>query len=111
MVLGDMARPLCGLPVGTISNAQVGASAVVPAELLNKTPIYVSGVTNTRRFLIRLSYLCPSPPAQIKEETLMIIPRASDGSRATVTALRSLDWLQGCVSTLSPGESVCASAA
>ena len=53
--LEDMSGPLGGMPAGKTPNAQVANTNVVPAgERLNKTPIYVSGVTDTRGVLIRL---------------------------------------------------------
>ena len=49
MYLGDMSRPLCGMPYGTTSNAQVATNRVAPAgDRQNKAPIYISGATDTR---------------------------------------------------------------
>jgi hypothetical protein len=62
----------------------------------NKTPVFVSGVKDTRGFLAWLRSKCPSSLcAQMKGEKLMIVPGTADGFRATVSALRSLDWSKG----------------
>jgi hypothetical protein len=70
---------------------------VVPAgERRNKTPIFVSGLNDTRGFLHWLRESCPSGlTAQVKVEKLMLVPETADGFRAAVTALRSLDGGKG----------------
>ena len=89
------------LPSGTqksslSSSAQVVTATAPAAERQNRTPIYVTGVTDTRSFLAWLRALCPSGlSAQIKGERLMLVPVTADGFRATVTALRSLDGSKG----------------
>ena len=51
MYLGDMSVPLCVMPDGNTSNAQVAANSIPPiGERQNSTPIFVTMVTNTRRF-------------------------------------------------------------
>ena len=50
MSLGDMSGPLCGMPQGTITSAQVVNAAAPAAERQNRTPIYVTGTTYTRSF-------------------------------------------------------------
>jgi len=88
-----MSGPLCGKTGGTTVTAQVDPNSAVPAaERQNKTPIYVTGVTDTRGFLSWLRGTCQSGlSTHIKRETLLLVPRTADGSRATVSALRSLD--------------------
>jgi hypothetical protein len=62
------------------------------AERHNKTPIYVSGVVDTRDFLSQIRASCPSGlTAQIKWEKLMLVPHTAEGFRATVSMLRSPD--------------------
>ena len=96
MSLGDMSGPLCGMPQGTTSSAQVDNAAAPAAERQNRTPIYVTGVTDTRSFLSWLRALCPSRlSAQVKGERLMLVPATAAGFRAAVTALRSLDAGRG----------------
>ena len=47
-----MSGPLCGMPDGTTLSAQLAANSAAPAgERKNKTPIYVSELTDTRGFL------------------------------------------------------------
>ena len=69
----DISGSLSGSPNGDTSNAQV-ANAFLPAgQRPNKTPIFISGVTDARAFL-----------AQLKLEKLMVIPSTADGFRAAV---------------------------
>ena len=92
----DMSRPLSGTPDGTTNHAHV-ANACLPAEQLpNKTPIFISGVSDTCAFLARLRASCPGGlMAQLKAERLMVVPSTADGFRAAVSALRSLDGKDG----------------
>jgi hypothetical protein len=61
-----------------------------------KTPIYVSGVTDTRGFLAWLRESCPRGlPVQMMGEKRMLVPKTADDFRATVSALRSLDGSKG----------------
>jgi hypothetical protein len=89
--------PLCGMPDGTTQSAQVATNSAAPAaERQNKTPIYVSGVKDTRGFLTWLRASFHSGlSAQIKGEKLMLVPRTAEGFRATVSALRSFDGSKG----------------
>jgi len=85
------------MPDGATTNVQVAASSAAHiGERQNKTPIYVTGVTDTRGFLawLRASYQS-GLSAQMKGEKLMLIPRTAEGFRATVSALRSLDGSKG----------------
>jgi hypothetical protein len=71
-------------------------TAIPAGERHNKTPIYVSGFTDTRGFFTRLRELCSSGlSAQMKGERLMLVPNTADGFRATISALRSLDGSKG----------------
>jgi len=97
MSLGDMSGPLCGMPDGTTTNAQVVTNSAAPTgERQNKTAIYVTRVTDTCGFLTWLRAPCQSGlSAQIKGEKLMLVPRTAEGFRATVSALRSLEGNKG----------------
>jgi hypothetical protein len=58
--LGDVSGHLSGMPVGTTPDTSMEITTVIPAgERYNKTPIYVSGVTDTRGFLAWLRESCP----------------------------------------------------
>jgi hypothetical protein len=97
MYLGDMSGPLCGMPDGASTNAQLATNSAAPiGERQNKTPIYVTGVTDTRGFLAWLQASCQSGlSAQMKGEKLMLVPRSAEDFRAKVSALRSLDRSKG----------------
>jgi len=73
------------------------ANACLPAgQRPNKTPIFISGVSDTRAFLAWLRASCPGGlMAQLKSEKLMVVPSTADGFRAAVSALRSLDGKDG----------------
>ena len=87
----DMYGPLSSMPAGTTE-----AGADPAGERPNKTPVFVTGVTDTCDFLAWLRTLCPSSlSAQMKDEKLMILPGTADGFRATVSVLRSLDESKG----------------
>jgi hypothetical protein len=76
---------------GTLTIAQVEKRVPPPGERRNKTPIYVSGVRNTRKFLEWIRAKTASKLlAQVKGEILMLVPETADGFRATTGALRSL---------------------
>jgi hypothetical protein len=95
--LGDVSGSLNGMPAGTAPDTPMQTTTVIPAgERHNKTPIYVSGVTDTRDFLACLRESCPSGlSAQMKGERLMLVPKTADGFQATVSALRSLNGSKG----------------
>lgn len=82
---------------GTTISAQVASNSAAPAaERQNKTPIYVSRVTDTPSFLTLYRVSCESGlSARIKGEKLMLVSRIAEGFRATVNALRSLDGSMG----------------
>jgi hypothetical protein len=84
------------MPDDTTSNAHVVTTVAPAAERQNKTPIYVSGVVDTRDFLSRRRASCPSGlTAQIKKEKLMLVPCTAKGFRVTVSALLSPDLGEG----------------
>ena len=88
----DMFGPLSDMPNGTTSNAQVANDCLPAGQRPNKTPIYISGVTDTRAFLAWLRASCPGGLlARLKSDKLMVVPSTADGFRAAVSALRSLD--------------------
>jgi hypothetical protein len=92
----DMFGPLSGMPPGTTTSAHVANTCVPSGERPNKTPIFISGFSDTRAFLAWLRASCPCVlTAQLKAEKLMVAPSTADGFRATVSALRSLDGGEG----------------
>jgi hypothetical protein len=69
---------------------------VPPGEKSNKTPVYVSGVKNTRKILDWIRAKSKSKlVAQMKKEILMLVPETSDGFWTTIGALRSLEVREG----------------
>jgi hypothetical protein len=67
MSLADVSGLLCGMPDGTTSSAHVFTKVAPAAERQNKTPIYVTGVVDTRDVLSRIRACCPTGlTAQIK---------------------------------------------
>jgi hypothetical protein len=92
----DMSGPLSGMPDGVTLNAQVANTCLPAGEHPNKTPIFISGVRDTRAFLAWLRASCPgSLTAQLKSKKLMVVPSTADGFRAAVSALRSLEEGKG----------------
>jgi hypothetical protein len=88
----DISGPLDGMPAGTTLTDKVAPAGERP----NKTPIFVSGVSDSRGFLTWLRTQCPSSlSAQLKAEKLTIVPGTADGFRAMVSVLRSLDGSKG----------------
>jgi len=82
----DMSRPLSGMTVGTTFDAHVAKACLPAGERPNKTPIFITGVGDTRAFLAWLRSFCPCVlTAHIK----------ADCFRATFAALRSLDGRKG----------------
>jgi len=81
----DMSGPMRGMPDVATSNAQVDNACLPARELPNKTPVFVSGVSDTRSFLAWLRASCLGGlMAQIKGEKLMVLPSTADGYRAAV---------------------------
>jgi hypothetical protein len=88
----DMSGPLNGMPTGTSISAHVANTCVPAGERPNKTPIFITGVSDARAFLAWLRAFCPCVlTAQLKAEKFMVVPSTADGFRATVSALRFLD--------------------
>jgi hypothetical protein len=76
----DMSGPLSATPIGTTKNTHVAKTCVPAGQGPNKTPIFISGVTDTRAFLAWLRASCPSDlTAQLKAEKLMVVPSTADG--------------------------------
>jgi hypothetical protein len=76
----DMSGQLRGMPNGATTYAQVAATSAAPVgERPNKTPIFISGVSDTRAFLAWLRATCPGGlTAQLKGEMLMVVPSTAD---------------------------------
>jgi len=88
----DMSGPLSDIPDGTTASAYVTNTCIPAGDRPNKTPIFISGVRDTRAILTWLRASCPgAQTAQLKAEKLMVVPSTANGFRATVSALRSLD--------------------
>ena len=108
----DMSGPLRDMPDGTTTHAQVTNACLPAGECPNKTPIFISGVRDTRAFLTWLRASYPGGlTAQLKAGKLMVVSSTANGFRDAVSALRSLDWGRGCLFTPSRFRrtSVCAS--
>jgi hypothetical protein len=98
------------MPAGTTPDTRMEPTTVIPAgERHQKTPIYVSGVTDTSGFLAWLRESCLiGLSAQMKGERLMLVPKTADAFRATVRALRFLHGSKGmCFHTFSLPEDRC----
>ena len=54
----DMSMPLSDKPDGTTPNAQVANTCLSAGERPNKTPIFISGLRDTRAFLAWLRGSC-----------------------------------------------------
>jgi hypothetical protein len=76
----DIFGPLSGTPIGTTENTHVASTCVTAGQRPNKTPIFISGVADTRAFLAWLRVSCPSDlTVQLKVEELMVVPSTADG--------------------------------
>ena len=83
-------------PDGTTNLAHVANACLPAGQRPNKTPIFISGASDTRSFLAWLRTSCPGGlMAQLKGDKLMVVPSTADGFRATVSALLSLDGKEG----------------
>jgi len=92
----DMSGPLSGMPIGTTDKAHVTNVCFPAGQRPNKTPIFISGVIDTRTFLAWLRASCRGGlMAQLKTDNLMVVPSTADGFRSAVSALRSLDGKDG----------------
>jgi len=91
-----MSGPLSGMPDGATTNAQVAKGCLPAGERPNKTPIFISGVCNTRYFLAWLRASCPCGlMAQLNVEKLVVVQSTADGFRDVFSTLRSLDGKDG----------------
>ena len=87
----NMSGPLSGTPAGTTS---VPVAPVPAGQRRNRTPVFITGVTDIRGFLAWLRSRCPKGlTAEIKGEKL--VPETADDFRTAVRALRSLDVCKG----------------
>jgi hypothetical protein len=88
--------PLSVAPIGTTSTSAQVNKVFPPGERRNKTPVYISGVKNTHKFLDWIRAKSESKlVAHMKGEILMPVPETADGFRATIEALRSVDAREG----------------
>jgi hypothetical protein len=93
---GDESGPLSVAPIGTTSSTAQVTNSFLPGERHNKTPVYVSRVKKTRRFLEWIRAKSGSTlVTQIKREILMLVSETADDFRTTIGALRSLDESEG----------------
>jgi hypothetical protein len=84
------------VPIGTTSTTAQLDKVVPPGERRNKTPVYVSGVKNTLKFLEWIRAKSESKlVAQIKGEILMLMSETADGFWAAIGALRPLNVSEG----------------
>jgi len=91
-----MSGPLSGTPDGTTANAQAANTCPPTGERPNNTPIFISGVGDTRSYHAWLRASCHGGlMAELKGEKLMVVPSIADGFRAAVSTLRSIDWKDG----------------
>jgi len=80
----------------TTSNAQVANACLPSGKRPNKTPTFISGVSDTRSFLAWLWASCSGAlMAQLTGEKLMVVPLTDDGFRIAVSTLRSLGGKEG----------------
>ena len=92
----DTSGPLSGTPDGTTANAHVANACPPAGERPNKTPIFISGISDTCSFMAWFRASCPDGlMAQLKGEELMVVPSTADGFRAAASTLRSLDGKDG----------------
>jgi hypothetical protein len=87
---GEVSGPMSGTPASTIKPSAQVDKAVPPGERRNKSPAYVSGVRDIRKFQHWVRAKSGKLAAQIKGEYVMLVPETNDGFRANISALRSL---------------------
>jgi len=76
----DTYGPLNDTPDGTRTHTQLTNACLTAEENPNKTPIFSSGVRDTRAFLAWLRASCPgSLTAELKAENLMVVPSTANG--------------------------------
>ena len=92
----DVSRPLSGMPDGKTHYAHVANACLPAGQRPKKTPIFISGFSDTHNFLAWMRASCPGGlMVQLKGEKLMVVPSSANGFRAAVSALRSLDGKEG----------------
>jgi hypothetical protein len=78
-ISSDISGPLTEKPDGTTPNAHVTNTCLQAGQLPNKTPIFITGVSDARSFLAWLQSSSPDGlMAQIKGENLMVVPSTAD---------------------------------
>ena len=88
----DMSGPLSERPDDTTTHAQGNNSCLPAGELPNKTTIFISGVRDTRAFMVWWRAYCPGGlTPELEVEKLMVVPSTANGFRAAYSELRSLD--------------------
>jgi hypothetical protein len=84
------------MPVGTTEPAQTVNTCLQAGERPNKTPIFISGVGDSRAFLAWLRSSCPTElTAHLKADRLMVVPATANEFLAAVSALCSLEGKDG----------------
>ena len=92
----DMSGPLSETPDGTTIQAHVATDFLPAGQRPNKTPIFISGASDTRAFLFCLRAFSPvGLVAQLRAKSLMVFPSTADEFRAAVTTLLSFDGKEG----------------
>ena len=92
----DVSVPLNGMTDGPTGNAKVAKACMPAGQLLNKRPIFISGVSGTRSFLAWLRLYCAGGlTAQLKGEKLMVVPSTADGFRVVVMCA-AVPWWERC---------------
>jgi hypothetical protein len=87
---------MSGMLVDTTTTAHVAKTCVTVGERPKKAPIFVTNVADTTVIVAWLRAFCLSDlKAQIKAESLIVVPSTANGFRASVIALRSLDRKEG----------------
>ena len=88
----DMSGLLSDMPDGTTTNGQVAITSLPSVERPNNTPIFISGVRDTREFLAWLqANFSGGLTVQQRVEKLMVVPSNAKGFRAVDSALPSFD--------------------
>ena len=79
----DMSGPLTDKPDNTTTSARGTNTCLVAGERPNKTPIFISGLRDTRAFVAWLRASCPGGlTAELKAEELMVVPSTANNFRA-----------------------------
>jgi hypothetical protein len=76
----DMSGPMSDMPAGTNTTAHVANNCEPAGKRTNKTPIFNSGVYDTRAFLAWLWASCPGGlMAHLKGERSIVVPSTANG--------------------------------